>query len=89
MELTALLNKLKLNYLEAQLDAVCEQAAQHQQDYKTFLVQALDTEWQGRHQRGIEARLRLARFLSISGSRDPAIVGKVIRSELRQMVARK
>ena len=62
MELTALLNKLKLDYLEAQLDAVCEQAAQHQQDYKTFLVQALDTEWQGRHQRGIEARLRLARF---------------------------
>ena len=62
MELTALLSKLKLDYLEAQLDAVCEQAAQHQQDYKTFLVQALDTEWQGRHQRGIEARLRLARF---------------------------
>jgi DNA replication protein DnaC len=62
MELTALLNKLKLDYLEAQLDAVCEQAAQHQQDYKTFLVQALATEWQGRHQRGIEARLRLARF---------------------------
>ena len=62
MELTALLNKLKLDYLEAQLDAVCEQAAQHQQDYKTFLVQALDTEWQGRHQRGIETRLRQARF---------------------------
>lgn len=62
MELTALLNKLKLDHLEAQLDAVCEQAAQRQQDYKSFLVQALDTEWQGRHQRGIEARLRLARF---------------------------
>jgi hypothetical protein len=38
MELTALLNKLKLDHLEAQLDAVCEQAAQRQQDYKTFLV---------------------------------------------------
>jgi DNA replication protein DnaC len=62
MELTALLNKLKLDHLEAQLDAVCEQAAQRQQDYKTFLVQALDTEWQGRHQRGIETRLRQARF---------------------------
>ncbi len=62
MELTALLNKLKLDHLEAQLDAVCEQAAQRQQDYKTFLVQALDIEWQGRHQRGIEARLRQARF---------------------------
>lgn len=62
MELTALLNKLKLDHLEAQLDAVCEQAAQRQQDYKTFLGQALDTEWQGRHQRGIETRLRQARF---------------------------
>jgi DNA replication protein DnaC len=62
MELMTLLNKLKLDYLEAQLDAVCEQAAQRQQDYKSFLVQALDTEWQGRHQRGIEARLRQARF---------------------------
>lgn len=61
MELTALLNKLKLDHLEAQLDAV-EQAAQRQQDYKTFLVQALDTEWQGRHQRGIEARLRQPQF---------------------------
>jgi DNA replication protein DnaC len=62
MELTTLLDKLKLDHLEAQLDAVCEQAAQHQQDYKTFLVQALQTEWQGRYQRGIEARLRQARF---------------------------
>jgi DNA replication protein DnaC len=44
------------------LDAVCEQAAQRQEDYKTFLTQALATEWQGRYQRGIEARLRLARF---------------------------
>jgi DNA replication protein DnaC len=62
MELTMLLDKLKLDHLEAQLDAVCEQAAQRQQDYKTFLVQALQTEWQGRYQRGIEARLRQARF---------------------------
>lgn len=44
------------------MDAVCEQAAQRQEDYKTFLVQALQTEWQGRYQRGIEARLRQARF---------------------------
>jgi hypothetical protein len=48
--------------LEAQLDAVCEQAAQRELDYKSFLTQALDAEWQGRHQRGIEARLRQARF---------------------------
>jgi DNA replication protein DnaC len=62
MELTTLLDKLKMDHLEAQLDAVCEQAAQRQEDYKTFLVQALQTEWQGRYQRGIEARLRQARF---------------------------
>jgi DNA replication protein DnaC len=62
MELTHLLDKLKLDHLEVQLDSVCEQAAQHQADYKTFLTQALTTEWQGRYQRGIEARLRQARF---------------------------
>jgi DNA replication protein DnaC len=62
MELNHLLDKLKMDHLEAQLDAVCEQAAQRQEDYKTFLTQALTTEWQGRYQRGIEARLRLARF---------------------------
>jgi len=62
MELTALLGKLRMDHLEAQLDAVCEQAAQHQLDYKTFLSQALSTEWQGRYQKGIEARLQQARF---------------------------
>jgi DNA replication protein DnaC len=62
MELTALLGKLRMDHLEAQLDAVCEQAAQHQVDYKTFLNQALATEWQGRYQKGIEARLQQARF---------------------------
>ena len=62
MELDNLLDKLKMDHLEAQIDAVCEQAAKAQLDYKAFLVQALETEWQGRFQRGIEARLRMARF---------------------------
>lgn len=62
MELSTLLTKLKLEHLEAQLDTVCEQAAQRQEDYKGFLRQALQSEWQGRDQRGIEARLRQARF---------------------------
>ena len=62
MELDNLLEKLKLDHLEHQLDAVCEQAAQRQLDYKDFLVQALQTEWQGRFQRNTEARLKLARF---------------------------
>lgn len=62
MELQPLLSKLHMDHLEAQLDAVCEQAATRQLDYKTFLSQALETEWQGRYQRGIEARLKQARF---------------------------
>jgi DNA replication protein DnaC len=62
MELTNLLGKLKMDHLEAQLDVVCEQAAKRELDYKSFLSEALQTEWQGRHLRGIEARLRLARF---------------------------
>ena len=62
MELVNLLDRLKMDHLEAQLDAICEQAAQRGEDYKTFLTQALQTEWQGRYQRGIEARLRQARL---------------------------
>ena len=62
MELSALLGKLKLEYLEAQVDSICEQAAQQQLDYQAFLARALAVEWQGRQQRGIEARLRQARF---------------------------
>jgi len=62
MELDALLEKLKLEHLQAQLDPLCEQAAERELDYKTFLTEALRTEWQGRFQRGIEARLRQSRF---------------------------
>jgi len=62
MELENLLDKLKLDHLEHQLDGVCEQAAQRQLDYKAFLAQALQTEWQGRFQRNVESRLKLARF---------------------------
>ena len=62
MELENLLERLKLDHLENQLDAVCEQASQRQLNYKDFLVQALQTEWQGRFQRNVEARLKLAHF---------------------------
>jgi DNA replication protein DnaC len=62
MELDALLEKLKLDHLEVQLDTLCEQAAQREVDYKTFLTEALRAEWQGRFQRGIEMRLRQSRF---------------------------
>ena len=62
MELSRLLEKLKLEHLQAQLDTVCEQAAARELDYKSFLTQALQVEWQGRDRRGIETRLRAARF---------------------------
>lgn len=62
MELQALLEKLKMEHLDAQLEAICEQAAERELDYQTFLTEALRVEWQGRFQRGIEARLRQSRF---------------------------
>ena len=62
MELNYLLDKLKMEHLELQLDAVCEQAAQRELDYKSFLIQALQVEWQGRYLKGVETRLRQARF---------------------------
>ena len=61
MELERLLQELKMDHLELQLDAVCEQAAERGLDYKSFLIEALNTEWQARHLKGIESRLRQAR----------------------------
>jgi DNA replication protein DnaC len=62
MELTHLLEKMKMEHLAPQLDAVCEQAAKKDLDYKGFLAKALEAEWRGRYQRGVEAKMRLARF---------------------------
>src|SRR5260370_24473174 len=61
-ELTALLTKLKMDHREAQLPTLCEQAASRELDYQSFLAEALRAEWQGRFQRGVEARLRTSRF---------------------------
>jgi DNA replication protein DnaC len=62
MELRVLLDRLKMEHLLTQLEGVCEQAAKGDLDYQGFLAQALEAEWRGRQQRGIESRLRLARF---------------------------
>ena len=61
-ELRVLLERLKMEHLLPQLDGVCEQAAKSDLDYQGFLARALETEWRGRQQRGIEMRLRMARF---------------------------
>lgn len=62
MELPVLLNRLKMEHLLTQLDSVCEQAAKGDLDSQGFLARALEAEWRGRQQRGIEMRLRMARF---------------------------
>ena len=66
MQLEGLFEKLKMDHLDAQLDAVCGQAAKQELDYKSFLTQALSTASKehpkGRHLRGIETCLRQARF---------------------------
>jgi DNA replication protein DnaC len=61
-DLHVLLERLKMEHLRLQLDTVCEQAAKGDLDYQGFLARALEAEWRGRQQRGIEMRLRMARF---------------------------
>lgn len=85
MQLNLLLEKMKMDYLAAQLDAVCEQAAKKDLGYREFLTQALDIEWKGRHRKGVESRLKMARFPWIKTldqfdfTFQPSIDQKVIR----------
>ena len=62
MELNHILTKLKFTYLPDALDTVCEQAAKRELDYRDFLTEALNAEWQGRHASGVESRLKQARL---------------------------
>ena len=55
MQLASLLDRLKMEHLQAQLDPICEQASKADLDYKAFLAQALDVEWRGRYQHGVES----------------------------------
>ena len=43
MELMHLMHQLKMEYLIANLDALCEQAAKQELDYRSFLAEALAT----------------------------------------------
>jgi len=85
MQLNLLLEKMKMDYLAAQLDAVCEHAAKKDLGYREFLTQALDIEWKGRHRKGVESRLKMARFPWIKTldqfdfTFQPSIDQKVIR----------
>jgi len=85
MQLVNLLDRMKMEYLAAQLDSLCEQAGKKDLGYREFLSEALSVEWQGRHYKGVEARLRVSRFPWIKTLEQfdfafqPSIDRKVIR----------
>ena len=62
MQLEGLLQKMHMEHLEAQLETVCEQASKQDLGYREFLTEALQREWNGRHLKGVESRLKMARF---------------------------
>jgi DNA replication protein DnaC len=85
MQLNLLLERMKMEHLAAQLDAICEQASKKDLGYREFLTEALDSEWKGRHRKGVESRLKMARFPWIKTldqfdfSFQPSIDKKMIR----------
>lgn len=85
MQLVSLLEKMKMEYLSAQLDTICEQASKKDLGYREFLISALQSEWTGRHRKGVESRLAQARFPWIKTTDQfdfefqPSIDRKVIR----------
>jgi DNA replication protein DnaC len=85
MELNGLLDKLKFEFLPDTLDSLCERAGKKDLNYREFLTEALSTEWAGRHQKGLESRLRQARLPWVKTleqfdfSFQPSIDRKVVR----------
>ena len=61
-QLDTLISRLKLDYLEARLNDLCEQAKKKDLNYREFLIEVLSTEWEGRHQKGLDSRLKQARL---------------------------
>jgi len=62
MNLDQLLDRLKMDHLQASLNTLCEHASKKDLNYREFLEQALAQEWGGRHQKGLETRLKQARL---------------------------
>lgn len=62
MQLPGLIEKLKLDYIGDTLDTLCEQASKKDLSYREFLQDVLSAEWAGRHQKGLESRLKQARL---------------------------
>ncbi|XKE46058.1 IS21-like element helper ATPase IstB [Halomonas organivorans] len=85
MALDQLLSRLKMDHLQASLDSLCEHASKQDLNYREFLEQALAQEWGGRHQKGLESRLKQARLPWIKTleqfdfSFQPSIDHKIVR----------
>jgi DNA replication protein DnaC len=85
MALEQLLDRLKMEHLQASLDSLCEHASKQDLNYREFLEQALLQEWGGRHQKGLESRLKQARLPWIKTmeqfdfSFQPSIDHKIVR----------
>jgi len=85
MSLEQLLDRLKMDYLQDSLDSLCEQATKSDLSYREFLEQALSQEWGGRHQKGLETRLKQARLPWVKTieqfdfSFQPSIDRKIVR----------
>ena len=62
MQLEALFDKMHFEYLPDRLDGILEEAGKRELDYRSFLSEALRTEWEGRYQKGVSFRLALSRF---------------------------
>ena len=60
--LNTLISRLKLDYLDERLNDLCEQAKKKDLNYREFLIEVLSTEWEGRHQKGLDSRLKQARL---------------------------
>ena len=65
-ELEVLLSRLKMEHLSYHVESLLEQAAKKELNYREFLCMALQQEWNGRHQRGMESRLKQARLPWVS-----------------------
>ncbi|EFG7322218.1 TPA: ATP-binding protein [Escherichia coli] len=61
-ELEVLLSRLKMEHLSYHVESLLEQAAKKELNYREFLCMVLQQEWNGRHQRGMESRLKQARL---------------------------
>ncbi len=68
-ELEVLLSRLKMEHLSYHVESLLEQAAKKELNYREFLCMALQQEWNGRHQRGMESRLKQARLPWVKSKR--------------------